>query len=227
MSNQKDIAEEIVLIESLRTLVRAYEEIASIRMRKTRDSVVKNRQFQSEINDIFEQVRASYAKEVNELARKKGKKGAKTVTFLAHNGKTVAVLLSANTGLYGDIVQKTFEQFMSEVNIGKSEVTVVGRHGLSLFLEKKPNHPYTYFTIPDHGIKSENLDEVIKHIVQYEEIHVYYGEFLNVIKQKPASLTISAEISLKEDEGTMRASYIFEPTLEKILKFFETEIFAS
>ncbi|MFV1916997.1 MAG: F0F1 ATP synthase subunit gamma [Patescibacteria group bacterium] len=227
MALEKEITEEINQLNALQSLVQAYEEIASLRMKKTRESVLKNRQFLAEINEIFERVRISFARQVKELAKKRGKHGRESVTFLAHNGKTVSVLLSANTGLYGQIVQATFQNFIEEARSATTELTIVGRYGLSLFLEEFPNRPYTYFDLPDYGITSRNLDQLIRHIVQYEEIHVYHGEFLNVIKQRPSKITISAEISLTEKKGKPLIAYIFEPTLEKILMFFETEIFAS
>lgn len=227
MAKARNIDSELTQLRALQTLVRVYEEIASFRMKRIRESVLKNREFLKEINTVFEEVRLSYAREVRELAKKKGKPGAEKVTFLAHNGKTVAVLLSANTGLYGDIVKKTFSLFLSEIATGKVETTIVGRHGLSLYLAEDTGIPYTYFDLPDSSVTPEDLDRIVGHIVQYEEIHVYYGEFLNVIKQNPAELTISAEISLKDTPGEAHVKYIFEPNLKKILSFFETEIFAS
>ena len=227
MADEQEIQSDIAELTTLRTLVRAYEEIASYRMKRTRDSVLANRQFLTELNDVFEQVRISYARKVNELAKEKGKPGEEKITFLAHNGKTVTVFLSANTGLYGDIVQSVFDLFIEEIRQGKNEVTIVGKHGLSLFLSEEPDRPYTYFDLPDNAVSSSDLDEIIKHIVQYEEIHVYYGEFINVVQQKPNRLTISAEISLKEDVVKGKNFFIFEPSLENILMFFETEIFAS
>lgn len=226
MIDERAIEVEINQVKALQTLITAYEEIASIRMKKTRSSVLMNRQFQDEVHDIFEQVRASYAQQVMALAEKKGRRAGK-ITFLAHNGKTVAVFLSANTGLYGDIVPKTFDFFMREIGEGISEATIIGKQGLSQFLAEAPNRPYTYFDLPDHKVSSDQLTEVIKHIVQYEEIHVYYGKYLSVVTQKPNMLAISAEIELKEEKGKEPVKYIFEPTLEQILMFFETEIFAS
>lgn len=227
MADKQEIENEITQIGTLSSLVRAYEEIASLRMKRTRDSVLANRRFLAELNDVFEQVRVSFARRVNELAKQKGKPGREKITFLAHNGKTVTVFLSANTGLYGEIVQKVFELFMKEVKEEKNEITIVGKQGLSLFLSEEPEHPYTYFDLPDNKVTSSELDEIIKHIVQYEEIHVYYGEFLNVVQQNPNKLTVSAEISLKGEEKKQQTLYIFEPSLENILTFFETEIFAS
>lgn len=227
MRDDKEIQDDISQLNALGTLVRVYEQIASFRMRKTRESVLENRKFVAEINSVFEEVRQSYAREVKKLAKKRmiGKKDR--ITFLAHNGKTVSVFLSSNTGLYGDIIRNTFDAFMGEIREGKSEATIVGKYGLSLFLEEAGNTPYTYFDLPDFKVKTEDMIELIKHIVQYEEIHVYYGQFVNVVFQKPDKMTISAEISLEDKNPTVRSSYIFEPTLDKILQFFEKELFAS
>ena len=225
MIDERALAEEIGRISGLQTLVRAYGEIAAIRMRKTRTSVLANRDFLNQLNSVFEDVRASYAHEVKALAKKT--KGPAQVTFLAHNGKTVSVLISANTGLYGEIVQSTLKLFLEEVRQNVSEVSIVGKHGLSLFLAEEPNRPYSYFELPDDRVESNDLVEIIKHIVQYSEIHVFYGKFQSVITQRPEKLEVSAEISLATDTRQELRHYLFEPTLEGVLTFFETEIFAS
>ncbi len=218
-----DIKQNITDLESFKELVRAYEQIASLRMKKTREDVLYNRKYMYSINEIFEEVRSSYVSAAKKLLKKK--KGKK-LTFLAHNGKTVAVLLSTNTGLYGDIVKRTFNLFMKEAEKNASEITIIGRHGLSLFLGVNPNHPYTFFNLPEIDIKARDLAPIINHIVQYEEIHLYYGKFISVIKQEPENVVVSSQVAL--DEGsTEKKSYIFEPSLEEILMFFETEIFAS
>jgi len=225
MIDERALAEEIGRISGLQTLVRAYGEIAAIRMRKTRTSVLANRDFLNQLNSVFEDVRASYAHEVKALAKKT--KGPAQVTFLAHNGKTVSVLISANTGLYGEIVQSTLKLFLEEVRQNVSEVSIVGKHGLSLFLAEEPNRPYSYFELPDDRVESSDLVEIIKHIVQYSEIHVFYGKFQSVITQRPEKLEVSAEISLTTDTRQKPRHYLFEPSLESVLTFFETEIFAS
>lgn len=226
MIDQRIINEEIAQITSLQTLVRAYGEIAALKMRKTRFSVLANRDFLAELNSVFEEVRASYAKEVAALAKKVGK-SLSHVTFLAHNGKTVSVLLSANTGLFGDIVQSTFELFIDEVRQNISEVTIAGRNGVSLFLAEEPNRPYSYFDLADDKVTTADLAQIIKHIVQYSEIHVFYGRFYSVINQRPERLRVSAEISLTSGSRKPSREYLFEPSLQNILMFFESEIFAS
>jgi F-type H+-transporting ATPase subunit gamma len=222
-----DIKEDIKNIEALNDLINAYEEIASIRMKKIRDLVLRNRIYQDEINSIFERVRNSYSHEVYALAKKRGK--AKQITFIPHNGKNVSVLMSANTGLYGNIVPDTYRMFMKEASETQSEITIIGRYGFQLFLYENIGKPYTYFDFPDYGEDKDKMYEIIKHIVQYEQIHVYYGKFKNIITQEPTMLSVSAKIELTDetDEKNKKEYYIFEPTLEKILIYFETQIFSS
>ncbi len=227
MAYEKDIDEEIMQVKSLKTLVEVYGEIASTRMMKVRDSVLKNRSFLGAINDIFQDSLASYAKKLSGLVKKgKLKKGGR-VTFLAHNGKTVAVLVSANTGFYGEVVGATFRKFIEEIKNQDVEVAIVGKLGRTLFLEKEPQRPYTYFDLPDYNVSQAKLSVLIKHLVSYEEIRVYYGEYKSVVNQTPTKFSISAGTSVGEYIADPKTQYIFEPSVEKILMFFETEIFAS
>ncbi len=222
-----DIKEDIKNITALSGLINAYEEIASIRMKKIRDLVLRNRIYQDEVNSIFDKVRKSYSHEVFALAKNRGV--TKQITFIPHNGKNVAVLMSANTGLYGNIIPDTYKMFIKEARETQSEVTIIGKYGFQLFLSENIGKPYTYFDFPDYGEDKDKLYEIIKHVVQYEQIHVFYGKFRNIITQEPTMLSVSAKIELTDEKGVpgKKEFYIFEPTLEKILIYFETQIFSS
>jgi ATP synthase F1 gamma subunit len=227
MLYSKDIKKEITQVTSLKELTEVYGEIASIRMRKIRDYVLKNRDFLASIEVIFKDALDYYAKKLSNLVKLGKIKEGGNVTFLAHNGKTVAVLISANTGFYGDVVRATYRKFVDDISKEDVEVTIIGRLGRTLFLEEKANHPYTYFELPDYGTDAAKLSEAIKHLVQYEEIRVYYGKYQSVITQKPTTFSISAGKPIGKGANTSPIDYIFEPSVEKILMFFETQIFAS
>lgn len=230
MATLKEIEEEIAELHSLEVLTRVYGEIASLRMKATRSRVLNSRGFIAAVNEVFQEVLASYRKEVLKIVESKGVKRGQGVTLLAHNGKTVSVLLSANTGLYGEIVRKTFDLFIQDVKQNpETEVTIVGRLGKAMYLAEGMKKPYTYFDLPDHGTDVAQLSALVRHLVQYEEIIAYYGQFQNVLDQEPTKFVISAQTLLadvgKGKEGKAR-EYVFEPHLERILQFFETEIFA-
>lgn len=228
MAYGKDLKDEILEVKSLKLLTDIYGEIASVRMKKVRSFVLKNREFLQSINNIFRDTLASYASKLSKLVRAgKLEKGGR-VTFLSHNGKSVAVFISANTGFYGDIVRRTFIKFMSDIKGQEDiEITVIGKLGRLLFLEKMPKEPYTYFDLPDYGIDQTKLSEILKHLVSYEEIRIYYGKYQSVITQKPTMNMISAGTMVGENVAKPEVEFIFEPSVEKILMFFEAEIFAS
>lgn len=227
MIYEQNIKEEIEQMNSLQRLVEIYGEIASIRMKKIREFVLNNRNFLNSIHNIFSDALLSYAEKIRQQFKEQGKKPGERVTLLAHNGKTVSVLISANTGFYGEVVQKTFRKFIEDIRKDEVEVTIIGKLGLTLFLEKEPKRPYTYYGLPDYGVDQQKLSEVVKHLVQYEEIRIYYGSYLSVVNQNPTVYTITAGAEIGEDVGKPAVQYIFEPGVEKILMFFETEIFAS
>lgn len=228
MSSNSQVDKLLSELETLRLITQAFGEIASSRMKQTRDSVLTLREYLTGIDDIFDDIRRAYALELAKIEAKKRGNKTEAVTLLSHNGRNVAVLLSANTGLYGDILKKTFASFLEEVRQGQSEVTVIGKQGLVNFQSLAPGIPYTYFDLPDHAYTSDQLSKIIRHIVRYDEIHLYFGRFQNVLIQNPDRAVISSSVDLeKKPSGEAPRKFLFEPELEKLLGFFEIEMFGS
>lgn len=204
-------------LKSLSSLVGVYGQSASTKMRRIRQAVLSNRDYLESINVVFNEVLYFY----------KTKKDKKAYTFLSHNGKTVAVFLSANTGLYGDIVQRTFDFFKDDVKGKDVEITIVGKLGLSIFLSSGIGKTYSYFDMSDYQIKQEDLTALIRHLVQYDKIILYFGRYKSVVSQSPDKFVISSDFANTDGTPVHLNNYIFEPDVEKILAFFEKEIFAS
>lgn len=216
----KKTKEQLSILE---VVTRAYSEIASMNMKRTRDDVLSNRDFLADLATVFDDVRLSFAEE---LQKTKKKKGGEEITFLSHNGKTVSVLLSSNSGLYGKIVAETFNLFAQEVAKNKTEVTIVGRQGLALFTAAFPGKAHTYFDVEDKNVDQHTFSQFARHIVEYDEIHLFYGKFHNIVKQQPDMLPINSKIDLTT--GDRKAvKFLFEPNITSIIQFFERELFAS
>lgn len=227
MLNQKDITSTLATLKSFKGVTSAYSQIASIRMKKIRLEVLEDREYINSITEVFDEVRRSFAYEIKMLSRTKHKRDNTKITMLSHNGRNVLVLLASKAGLYGEIVDKTYRKFVSDVQKNLGEVTLVGRQALLRFQADFPHTPYTFYDVPDHAIKESEIKKIMSHIVPYERITVYYGKFVSLIEQLPEVLQISSTIEIEDKEGTHKSLYIFEPDLEKILKFFELEIFIS
>ena len=226
MITKKSINEELDNLTGLKAMVETYEEIAASRIRKVRDSVLESRFFVDDLNLIFSEVKMSYKKEVEMLMKKNKIKDPKKFSFFLRNGKTLYLLISANTGLYGDLVQKTYDLFLTEAKKAEVDIAIVGKLGLNMFLNEKINKEYSYFDFPDNGMDDNLLKQIVNLLIQYQRTVVFFGKFQSIITQTPEMTDISGNIEEKT-EGVPTLKYFFEPSIEKILAFFEQEIFTS
>lgn len=227
MINKREVISEIERLTGIKILVEAYEEIAATRMRRIRNSVLQSRGFLEGLTQVYKEVQASYKDQIERLMKKKKVKDkSKLFAIAPKNGKTVSVLISANTGLYGDIIKRTFFLFLENVKKGGVDLAIIGKLGRDLFEEEGLKTPYEYFDLPDSSVDEESLKKISHHLAQYEKIVVFYGQFQNVVSQNPTMANISDTELGKGEEG-VKIKYLFEPSLEKIMVFFETEIFAS
>jgi ATP synthase F1 gamma subunit len=233
MAQRKLILEEIEALNSLKDLAESYEEIAVVRMQQIKDSVLKTRDFLADISDVFVDLKSSYDREVKELISKR-KKGDKTIMpIMQTNGKTLMVYLSSNGKLYGSVTQKTFKLFAQDLRKPEAkdcDISIIGLAGKEMYDASTISYPYKYFEIPDGEVEVEDIKRLLKEFLKYEKVHVYYGKFGNVVRQNPIETSITGEdifetevskITVREDK------FIFEPILEKILYFFETQIVAN
>src|SRR5436190_1463352 len=140
MAYQTLIDKDISELEIFKVITTAYIQLASIRIQKSKDTVILNRNYLRQINQIFQEVLTSYNDQAKRLGKKSSKKGE--LTFISHNGRDVAVLMSSNSGLYGDLIQRTFNEFLDYTRKNDVEATIIGKYGLALFEAEEPNKPF-------------------------------------------------------------------------------------
>lgn len=229
MTNEQKVQQELDQLTMLIVLVETYEMIAGTSVRRIRSSVLANRAFHIGLNRMFREIMTAYKKEVAAIIKKKQiKVRGQEISLIKHSKNIVLVFLSANTGLYGDIVFRTFMTFMTEVKRTRADVVIIGRMGKMFFEEIMPGVPFIYFDFPDNTIALENLKDISVFLAQYEKVVAFYSVFKNLLTQQVrASIVSGAELTLEKSEEFQRHMYLFEPSLEKVALFFEHEIFAS
>lgn len=226
MISKKSINEEIDQSNTLSDITRVFAEIASLKMRKVRQSVMTSRDFQSSIYQVFQEVLYSYKQELEEVMRSK-RADKRGITFLAHNGRKVVVLISVNANLYGKAVNDAFNKFMEEVVDKDVEATIIGNYGLSLFKQAQPGRPYTFFKLPEEGIDPVVMGKILRHLVQYDEVRFVYPYFKSLANQESQVLILNSKSMLRDDKLVNKNRYLFEPNVLSVMQFFESEIFAS
>ena len=227
MITKKELEIEIENLEGLSSMVQAFEEIAASRIMHSRQSVLVNRNFMAEIEEMFEEVIFAYKKNSESLIQFGKTKNVKDLTFLNKNGKTLYMLISANTGLYGNIVKRTFDLFVQNSKSETSDRLIIGKLGLLMWQQTKNKDKFYYFDFPDQTINEKNLKEILNFIIQYKKIIIFYGKFQNLVTQDATYSDITGNAYTDQEGKNSNINYVFEPSLERILEFFEKQIFAS
>lgn len=233
MEDKNKLTEEINITQSLQLLATAYEEISVMKMRIARDSVLHTRGFLDSLTDVFINVKSSYTKKL--LQEKTDDKNAKTLQFATHNknGKEIFVLISATNKLYGDIVYKTFLTFKERLEKTPDvDIVILGKTGKELYDNVENKRPYVFFDLPDIIPSIEVLKPIITQLLQYEHVTVFYGRFVNVVKQEAVATSISGDEPLERQAAEQSNNgksfdFLFEPSIDELWHFFETQIFSS
>jgi len=217
MISKDAINKELDFLEQTRDLCVSYEQISMMRMNAIKKGVLTTRDFYKDVSDVYYKVKKVYKKQMVGLEKKRAEK----------QSKKVSVLLSADNKLYGDILQKVFREFVSAIQKEETDIIIVGSLGKSMFDAEGINRPYTYITLPhaDNELTLEDLKEVIAQLAPYGVIDVYLGKYESYVNQKPVHLNITGDALFGEEPVVEDPSYYyFEPSLEKIMSFFETQM---
>jgi F0F1-type ATP synthase gamma subunit len=108
-------------------------------------------------------------------------------------------------------------------------VVIAGQLGREMYINKQTKRQFRYFDLVEEGVSINDLRPLIDTLIQFEEVRVFYGKFESFITQQADSVTISGTTPLemvKKAEQPKDEKFLFEPSLEEILAFFETQIFA-
>lgn len=233
MSQKNLVQQDIEALNSIKDLAESYEEIAVIRMQKIKDSVLRTRGYLVALSDVYVDLKSSYNREVKDLL-KRIKKGEKNLLAELHkNGNTLLVYLSSNGKLYGSVTQKTYRLFIKDLKnpeFSKCDIVIIGSAGKEMFENSEEKRPFSYYEIPDTKVELVHIKQLMQKFLQYEKVFVYYGKFGNVVKQNPIASSITGEDIFETEVKSVTKredKFIFEPSIENIFHFFETQIMAN
>jgi len=200
-------------------MVEAYEEISAIRMRKVKKSILERREFMQGLNEAFAYIAYAY-----KIYRDSLKEKARN-NILNTNGKTVSVLLSSNTGLYGDVVRSTYDLFENDIKSAETDIVIVGRMGKKFYDESGLKKPYEIFEMSDSGIDEINVKKLLNFVINYTSVIVYHGVFKSILTQEPFKTMVTGEL-MKIEKGldSYDTRFLFEPSVEKVAEHFEKQI---
>ena len=227
MQGLKYIKKEIPILQSLHTVAQVYQETSIVKIQEVRAGVLTTRDYLSGLSHIYSELKTSQSNEIVKLA--KSSKSAKAKSGKLQ--KTLLILLSANTKLYGEIVKDVYRLFIEALkNEPNADVMIVGRLGERLFKEDGMVRQHVFIEIPDSDLQPKDLEPIIFNIVKYENVVVFHGKFYNLVTQRASKVNITGEVVSEEgatEKAQVKKQFLFEPNLEKLIQFFETQIFVT
>jgi len=216
MKTYKEISADKKGTLELKGLIEIYEEIAAAKMQQIRSAILDSREY------------------FDGLAKMSDEVGSDLDVGPDHKKRHAVVFLSADAGLFGDIIDKILVDFLSFVEKNKADVFIAGKLGVELMHSYAPRIKYQYFELSDDKINMEEFGEVVKKLLEYQKISVFYGKFVSIVIQNSSVSTMSGksleEFEKSEDEKEKEIKqrhYIYEPSLEAISEKFGNEILTS
>lgn len=222
MQAQRKIIEEIGVNEQLKMLTQAYQEHAIVQINLARFSVLSSREFMEELSEIFFNVKNSYELYLKSLG---GKQKQYHKDRIEKNGREVLILLSSNGKFYGDLVNKVCRMFAEQAKTMDVDIIIVGNEGKKFYLGTGITKPYTYLDLPDTTVTLDMLKPLIQAIIGYKKATVFYGKFANIIDQSAVETSLSGDLPPSDKKlDQAKEDFLFEPDLEKVMEFFESQI---
>jgi ATP synthase F1 gamma subunit len=224
MRNDRFIESELLDFNSFLTMIETFEEISALRMRKVKKSVLARREYLQGLNQAFAYVAYAYQNYVDQL-----KKKIKT-SAIDNNGRTAMLLLSSNTGLYGDIISRITNRFIIDVKKSSKDsvdVIITGRLGRTNYEEAGKPREYKYFELSDAVSNEAQVSRLMGYLISYANVYVYHGLFKSILLQQATSTYLTGEVGkIKSSLEKTKVGFLFEPSVDKIANYFEKQVLA-
>ncbi|PIS23286.1 hypothetical protein COT49_00955 [candidate division WWE3 bacterium CG08_land_8_20_14_0_20_40_13] len=217
MQKGKDLKLDREVTRTMEQVIGSLEEVYVLKMKRIRDSVVIARDFFTGILAVFEETRKNHQ---GPISKKSGE---------------LAILISGNLKFAGEINMKVFNAFNNYIQGTKCDIGIIGKIGDILYKQRGTFRTYRYFDLENEYPSFEKVMEILKYISSYEKITVFHGKFMNLAEQVDTQTAItgnkdfSTEMTGQKIQGREyeSAHYIFEPSLEKVLEFFQNQMIGS
>lgn len=216
--NIREINELINLGGSLKLVAQTYGEIASLKMKKIRTEVEKNRLFFAEIAQVYRIVKL--------YAQQKG-------LITTKPKQTLSLLLTSNQGFYGGIDALVTRYFIDSTAKFPTDRVVVGKTGREYLREISYPSPFQSLEFKKDLPNPQELASLIQIINDYRQVLVFYPQLATALVQKAAVIDITQSFLSQTQNILEQAArhiqkeldyFIFEPELPKILLFFDMQI---
>lgn len=196
---------------SLKFVAEAYSEIAALKLQKIRAGIERNRNFFEEVSRVFRMVKVvAFTKKITLKEKKKN---------------SISLLLTSNHRFYGNIEERLVRYYAKNTADFPTERMVTGVVAKEFLQASSYSYPFSTHLFKDDLPSLEEIRVLSDNLKDYEQILVYYPRMQSVLLQEPYMTDLlqkPPERLLDPKENHFDS--IFEPEIEQILQFFDTQI---
>lgn len=218
MRRPLQIKAEEASVRSVVSLTSALETLSSMQIAKTKNKVLISNQFFDEVWNIYKQVRVDVMFNYGRV---------KDETPL---DKELLILITAKSGLTGDIDNRLIKKVAERYDETKNDVLVIGYHGALKLKQAHIDRTY-YFDLPDQDYI--NVDPLMEIMRKYKRNRIFYQNYISLSQQEVKDVDLSDVISSKGRVADMSTvsenlitekTYIFEPNSYAVAAYLENSI---
>jgi F-type H+-transporting ATPase subunit gamma len=212
MRRPLEIQAEVASMGTVVNLTNAFRGIASMNIMRNKAKVLRSREFFEDIWRMYSQVR------VDEHFRY-GRTRADN-----YSDKTLYVLITADSGLIGDIDQRLIALAMKSYDADQHDILVVGKRGAQL-LEQQKVPIIGHFKLPKKDVFA--FDPLLKYIRRYTTTTVFYQSYESLTRQDIKRIDLNMVVEKMGKNARAGADIIsedtciFEPSVESVVAYFE------
>ncbi len=207
------IQKEAGQIGTISELTGIFESIASMRIGKIKDKVLRSQRFFDELWAIYTQLRI----DPNERLVTQGTK---------RNKPNVYLVLTSDGGLSGDIDQRIVRTVLDTYDPSTTELIVIGAHGARQFVQ---NHAQIkrYFRLPDVD-QAIDVSPIVTELIGYKQSTVWFQRYISLSVQEVGRIDLINRVKAlgmdaeKRDEIISPREYLFEPNVDEVVRYLES-----
>lgn len=209
MANLRAIRNRIRSVKSTQKITKAMKMVAAARLRRAQEKVVQSTPYKKKIEELFSRLTQSTTN--HPLLQKREVQ------------KRLVVVMASDRGLCGAFNSALFRTVLKDLNKATvpTFVVPVGKRASSFFASRKfpiQENLKTYWSTFNHETSHEVVEKLIRLYLskEFDQIDVYYNEFISVMTQKPTMMTL-IPVAPDTKQVAQPINYIFKPDQATIL----------
>jgi len=228
--NLKEVRDRIRSVKNTQQITKAMKMVSAAKLRRAQQAIQEMRPYANKLNEMLRNILSNVEDEVSiEFANEREVK------------KACLVVITSNRGLCGAFNSNVIKKAMATIREkyddvranGNLTLLFIGKRGLDYMKKRYPDceiideyvELFNDLTFDQTSAISERLMQAFENRT-YDEVTVAYGRFKNAATQfaEADQFLPVAKLEKSEEDGDLKADYIFEPDMEGLLSYLVPNI---